>query len=79
MRGEGNDGLIIYPKESTYGVVRTLRRKFLWMTVRETHEYGGLYPEGQSILIAPSLSEYTGVNKLIAGVTSSRYRWRWVG
>ena len=67
MRGEGNDGLIIYPKKSTYGIVRTLRRKFLWMTVGETHEYGGLYPESQSILIAPSLSEYTGVNKLIAG------------
>ena len=67
MRGEGNDGLIIYPKKSTYGIVRTLRRKFLWMTVGETHEYGGLYPEGQSILIAPSLSGYTGVNKLIAG------------
>ena len=67
MRGEGNDGLIIYPKKDTYGIVRTLRRKFLGSIISETHEYGGLYPEGQSILIAPSLSEYTGVNKLIAG------------
>ena len=67
MRGEGNDGLIIYPKKSTYGIVRTLRRKFLGSIISETHEYGGRYPAEQSILIAPSLSEYTGVNKLIAG------------
>lgn len=62
MRGEGNDGLIIYPKASTYGVVSTK-----YSGGEKGHQYGSLYAPDQKILVTPSLSSYPGVIKLLAG------------
>ena len=64
MRGEGNDGLIIYPKASTYGVVSTYKYPG---GKKEEHQYGSLYAPDQKILVTPSLSSYTGVITLLTG------------
>ena len=64
MRGEGNDGVIIYPKASTYGVVSTYKYPG---GKKEEHQYGSLYAPDQKILVTPSLSSYAGVITLLAG------------
>ena len=66
-RGEGNDGMILYPNMERYGVTRRCRYKVLKRVIGETREYGGIYPENQDLLVAPSLMGWSSVHLLKAG------------
>ena len=63
MADSYNDGVMILPKFSNYGIVATKRVLF-----NEYHQYGSMYASDQVVLVAPRLSYLSEVdNSITAG------------
>lgn len=62
IKNDYNEGLIIYPHFSNYGLL--LEDKFMGHTYRQ---YGSKYSPDQAILIAPKLSSLSNVKTIYAG------------